>query len=523
LVGITSKLGQAHLSESRQIGALERAYGSQAESINKLADEMQGLGIASNDAVRISALGAQSLARNYGFTADQITQLISVSADLSAVTFDQYGNQLQLADVTQRVAGAMRGEGEAAEILGLNMSDSAVAAEAAARGMTTYGTSMTEAEKAQFRFTLLLEQTASSQGAAGQQADTLAGKVNAMKLEVIDGAAAFGGILGPVGEATAVLGDAALVVPAVGGAMGKIAGSAKAMSLGMAALSLATGPVGLVAAAVAGGAAIYALSQRESEAEAQARRLTDATESYTASLVANTTALVNAGAFQTVDATAKALEEMTINGKIAADRVGLVATAIQDLQEITQAGRLNSGQVVTAEDLNLVDEYVLSLLQVSGALDDGYVSMIELENVQRTLSAGLVVTTQDATALQAALDGLDEAIANPELAGSELAVAAQKIVTAVQKQIISVEEGITRLNALGSPEGLQAFNLALRELGKLAAVDATQIALMTGALAGTAVYTKLGVYALIVPASVAGLLAITATVVAAVRPIQSAV
>jgi len=256
LVGITSKLGQAHLTESRQLGALERAYGSQAESINKLADEMQGLGIASDDAVRISALGAQSLARNYGFTADQITQLITVSADLSAVTFDQYGNQLQLADVTQRVAGAMRGEGEAAEILGLNMSDSAVAAEAAARGMTTYGTSMSEAEKAQFRFTLLLEQTASSQGAAGQQADTLAGKVNAMKLQVLDAGSAFGGMLGPAGEAAAVLGDVALAAPLVGGALGKIAGSAKVASLASTVLSSSLiGGGGVAAGLTAVGAA----------------------------------------------------------------------------------------------------------------------------------------------------------------------------------------------------------------------------------------------------------------------------
>ena len=54
--------------------------------------------------------------------------------------------------------------------------------------------------------------------------------------------------------------------------------------------------------------------------------------------------------------------------------------------------------------------------------------------------------------------------------------------------------------------------------------DATVwLALMTGALAGTAAYTMLGISALIVPASVAGLLAITATLLAALRPIQPAV
>lgn len=259
LVGVTSALGQAHQSESAQLRALSRAYGDTADDIDAMAQKYQSLGIASDDSVRIAALGAQSLAKNYGLTTEEIQQLIERSADLSAVTFDQYGNQLELADVMQRVSGAIRGEGEAAEVLGVAMGDQALAARAAADGLTGWNTTMTESEKAQYRLKVLLEDTSSAQGAAGERADTLAGKMNALKLQVLDAGATFGGALGPIGEASSVLGDMALIAPVAGGALGKLAGSAGALSLAM-------GPVGIGLVAVASAAAVaFAIFNEDTE------------------------------------------------------------------------------------------------------------------------------------------------------------------------------------------------------------------------------------------------------------------
>src|SRR5688572_16712514 len=53
LIGVTSKLGQAHAKESQQLKALDRAYGDSADQINDLADDLQSMGIASDDSTRI--------------------------------------------------------------------------------------------------------------------------------------------------------------------------------------------------------------------------------------------------------------------------------------------------------------------------------------------------------------------------------------------------------------------------------------------------------------------------------------
>ncbi len=277
LVTATSYLGRAHQSESNQIKALERAYGDQADQLDDLAQSYQAMGIASDDSVRIAALGAQSLAKNYGLTADEITQLIERSADLSAVTFDQYGNQLQLADVMQRVTGAIRGEGEAAEILGVAMSDSRLASLAAAEGLTGWTTTMTESEKAAFRLKVLLNDTTSAQGAAAEKADTLAGKTNALKLQLLDQASAVGGLLGPLGEMAAVLGDVALAAPLVGGALGKMAGSMSAAKLSTTVLGVGLGPLGLGLAALGGAAGLTYLIQKMNDYEDAAEAATIAT------------------------------------------------------------------------------------------------------------------------------------------------------------------------------------------------------------------------------------------------------
>jgi hypothetical protein len=181
LVGVTAKLSQAHQNEVNQTKALTRVYGEAAGDIEELASQLQSMGVASDDATRIAALGAQSLAKNYGFTTDEISKLITRSADLTRTTFDQNGNMLGLADVMQRVSGAMRGEAESAEILGVAMGDQALAAMAAADGLTGWTTTMTESEKAQYRLKVFMDQTNVSAGAAAEYSETAAGKMNALR------------------------------------------------------------------------------------------------------------------------------------------------------------------------------------------------------------------------------------------------------------------------------------------------------------------------------------------------------
>lgn len=245
--GIASRAAQ---DQTRQIDAITRLYGESADAILKQTEAIQDNTRFSNDQARQAAITGSTLAQNYGITADQIAVLIERSADLAQV------HGIDLADAMSRVSGAIRGEGEAAELLGLNMSDSAVAAAAAARGLDGWTTSMTEAEKAAFRYQLVLEQTTATQGAASDAADTTAGRVQHLANEAQDAAQNFAAWTGPIGQATAALSDHALEIAVVGGGLVKLAAGLKEAGVASRALSLAMGPAGIV---VAAGAATYGI------------------------------------------------------------------------------------------------------------------------------------------------------------------------------------------------------------------------------------------------------------------------
>lgn len=465
LAGAASAAGQAHLKETNQLLALERAYGDSADQIDDLAQSYQDMGIASDDAVRIAALGAQSLAKNYGLTTDEIEALIDRSADLSQVTFDQYGNQLDLADVMQRVTAAIRGEAESAEVLGVALNDQRLAALAAAEGMTGWNTTMTDAEKAAFRMRIFLEDTVSAQGAAAEKSETLAGRVNALKLNFLDATASIGGFLGPVGEVASTLGGLAIAAPAAGAGLGKLAGSATAAKVATSALTIATGPVGLALAAGAAGLAIYELSTRQSEAEKQTKALKQATDDYTASLVSNTTALINAGAYDVTKGTEAFLNTWIENGLIAQQRIEDLTAVHNALMLDFQNPQISGTNVY--DDLlesGAIDQYTRDVLAASDANRDGAISAEEYAVAQAMLQDGFALTRDQATQLTNVLNGIDDIVVNPDFAGAEIAAEADRIVKAMVAGTIEYQDGINQL--LDLQDGVTAtatYNLAQRQ------------------------------------------------------------
>jgi hypothetical protein len=101
---------------------LNAVYRDSARDIGTFADNLaSGIG-RSNTEARESVATFATLARNYGFTEDQIKTLTQRTADLAAVS------GLSMRDAAERVQSAMRGEGEAAERLGLTLNSNAVQA-----------------------------------------------------------------------------------------------------------------------------------------------------------------------------------------------------------------------------------------------------------------------------------------------------------------------------------------------------------------------------------------------------------
>lgn len=255
VVGAVSRLGAANEDQRRQIDGIERAYGSASRQVLAYAESVQDSTRFSNDAARASLQTTATLVRGYSLTTAQVEQLISRSADLAQI------KGIDLPAAVERTTAAIRGEAESAEYLGITLNDNFVAAEAARRGMDGWTTTMTEAEKAQFRLTLLMEQTTYAQGAAGDAAETAAGQTAQLTNEFQDLIANAGGVLGPIGGATSSLAELAIILPVVGAGIGKVVTWFPKLAGGatLAGGALGTGSGGLAAAAAAAGPLLGAL------------------------------------------------------------------------------------------------------------------------------------------------------------------------------------------------------------------------------------------------------------------------
>lgn len=265
VAGAIAVAGRGFREQERQVAGITALYGDAADEMLAYAETVQeGFGY-SNDAAREAMLIASSLVSNYELSAQQVNEIIARSADLAAT----FGTTLE--DAVMRVSGAIRGEGEAAERLGLNLSDAAVAARALDAGITNWNVpgALSEAEKAAFRFQLLMEDTADTVGAASARGEGAGGWFREFIFDVQDATQAVGGFLGPIGQVAAEMAPLAIAAPVVGAGIGRIATAARNGSLAMAALGVATNPVvlGLSAVALVGGIAWASFREGEDAAK----------------------------------------------------------------------------------------------------------------------------------------------------------------------------------------------------------------------------------------------------------------
>lgn len=115
MISVTQEATQAQF-------ALNATYGSGAAVFTKFADDQaRALGRTSTE-FKQAAVAAATLTRNYGLTAEQVQTVIRRSTDLAAV------QGIGVADATNRVTAALRGEAEAAELLGLTLNSDAIKA-----------------------------------------------------------------------------------------------------------------------------------------------------------------------------------------------------------------------------------------------------------------------------------------------------------------------------------------------------------------------------------------------------------
>lgn len=199
--GIAVGLGKSvkvasDLSES--VNAINVAFGSSAKGILDFGKTAATtLGVSSvdfnNAAVRFSAFADRIVGKGgdaAGFVADISTR----AADFASVF------NIEVAEALGVFQSGLAGEAEPLKRFGINLLDSEVKAFAMANGIGEVGRQLTETEKVQARYGLLMEATAKTQGDFANTSGGLANGMRILKAQITDTQAEIGNALLPVLE-----------------------------------------------------------------------------------------------------------------------------------------------------------------------------------------------------------------------------------------------------------------------------------------------------------------------------------
>jgi phage-related protein len=157
--------------------AINKSYGAFAADVTALGDGVASrLGLSQVDfnaaAVRFSAF-AEKIAGEGGSVAGVVDSLTTRAADFASVF------NIEVSEALQVFQSGLSGEAEPLKRFGINLLDSEVKAYAYANGIAEVGAQLTENEKVQARYGLLLESTAKT---AGDFADTSDGLANSQRI-----------------------------------------------------------------------------------------------------------------------------------------------------------------------------------------------------------------------------------------------------------------------------------------------------------------------------------------------------
>jgi hypothetical protein len=183
-------------SLSESINAVNVSFGRSAAGILKFGETAStSLGVSkvefNNAAVRFSAF-ADRIVGAGGDAAGFIGDITTRASDFASVF------NIEVAEALQVFQSGLAGEAEPLKRFGVNLLDTEVKAYAAANGIGGIGRQLTETEKVQARYGLLMERTNKTAGDFANTSGGLANQLRIMKAEVTDTQAEIGQALLPV-------------------------------------------------------------------------------------------------------------------------------------------------------------------------------------------------------------------------------------------------------------------------------------------------------------------------------------
>lgn len=184
----------SNLTES--LNAVKVSFGDASAEINRLGeDSATRLGLSQSQfnsiATQFSAF-AGTIAGAGGNVAGVIDELSTRGADFASVF------NLEVSDALGLFQSGLAGETEPLRKYGIDLSAAAVEAYAMANGIGESGRQLTEAEKVQARYGLLLQSTNKTQGDFANTSDSLANSQRIASARFADASAALGNSLLPI-------------------------------------------------------------------------------------------------------------------------------------------------------------------------------------------------------------------------------------------------------------------------------------------------------------------------------------
>ena len=181
---------------NEEMNKVKVVFGQSSDAVVKFADKgAKALGMSKTEA--LSAAGAfGNLFKTTGIAgakaADMSTQLVQLAADMASF------NNESPDDMLEKLQSGLVGEARPLRTVGVLLSEARTQEEAYASGIAKRGAVLTDAQKVQARYNLILKDTKVQQGDFARTSDGLANQLRILKASAIDLGASVGTVLLPV-------------------------------------------------------------------------------------------------------------------------------------------------------------------------------------------------------------------------------------------------------------------------------------------------------------------------------------
>jgi hypothetical protein len=201
VIGAFGKIFTSAADLEQTVGATEKIFGESAGAILDWSEDAAGAFGMTQDQALTSVNNFNAMFKQLNAGQDVVTDMsqafVGLSADLSAMWG---GSSL---DASQRLTSALRGNYEGLDQYNINLTEAMVSQEAMNVALADGREEITEADKVQARYNLIMEQTTDAQGQFAAEAGTASGALAIFRAEAGNAAAGIGRLLLPIGTKAA--------------------------------------------------------------------------------------------------------------------------------------------------------------------------------------------------------------------------------------------------------------------------------------------------------------------------------